>query len=240
MSPPIHPDALAYERSHPGYPAEAVDALVAALPGRDVIDLAAGTGKLTRDLLARGLHVVAVEPLAERRAAIEPPARVLDGTAEAIPLQAGSTDAVALAQAFHWFAGPAALAEIHRVLRPGGVLALLWNRRLKEGVHAALEELLAPVGKPTSAYRRATWRSAFDGDRHFGPLDTQVFDNALVLGADELAEHVGARPFVAVLEDAERVPLLDAVRALAADGPVTLRFRAELHIVRRLNGALPS
>lgn len=234
MSPSIHPDALAYERSRPGYPAEAVDALVKALPGRDVIDLAAGTGKLTRDLLARGLDVVAVEPRAELRAAIEPPARALEGVAEAIPLQAASTDAVAIAQAFHWFAGPAALAEIHRVLRPDGVLALLWNRRLPEGAHAALEELLAPIGRHTGRYRSEEWRSAFDGDRHFGALDTQVFDNERVLDADELAQHVGARPFVAVLEDAERVPLLEAVRALAADGPVTLRFRAELHIAPRL------
>jgi hypothetical protein len=88
--------------------------------------------------------------------------------------------------------------------------------------------------EPANAYRSEGWRSAFDGDRHFGPLDTQVFDNERVLGADELAQHVGARPFVAVLEDAERVPLLDAVHALAADGAVTLRFRADLHIARRL------
>jgi SAM-dependent methyltransferase len=232
VSPSIHPDALAYERSRPGYPAEAVDALVAALPGRDVIDLAAGTGKLTRDLLARGLDVVAVEPRAEMRAAIEPPARVIEGSAEAIPLPAGSADAVAIAQAFHWFAVPAALAEIHRVLRSGGVLALLWNRRLSEGAHAALEQLLAPIGDPAHAYRNHDWRSAFDVDRLFGALHTQVFDNERVLDADELAEHVGARPFVAVLEDAQRVPLLDSVRALAGDGPVTLRFRAELHIAR--------
>jgi SAM-dependent methyltransferase len=234
VSPSIHPDALAYERSRPGYPAEAVDVLVAALPGRDVIDLAAGTGKLTRDLLARGLDVVAVEPRAELRAAIESPARVLDGVAEAIPLPAGSADAVAIAQAFHWFAAPAVLAEIHRVLRPRGVLALLWNRRLVEGAHEALEDLLAPVGNPTHEYRSDAWRSAFDGDRHFGPLSTQVFDNHRVLDADELAEHVGARPFVAVLEDAERVPLLESVRALASGGPVTLGFRAELHIAQRL------
>jgi SAM-dependent methyltransferase len=211
-----------------------VDALVAALPGRDVIDLAAGSGKLTRDLVGRGLDVVAVEPLAQRRAAIKPPARALEGTAQAIPLPAACADAVAIAQAFHWFAGPAALAEIHRVLRPGGVLALLWNRRLAEGAQAALEELLAPVGSPTAGYAREDWRSAFDVDRHFGALRTQVFDNEQVLDADELAQHVGARAFVAELEDAERVPLLDAVRALAADGPVTLRFRAELHIARRL------
>lgn len=233
MSPPLHPDALAYERSRPGYPAVAVDALVAALPGPDVIDLAAGSGKLTRDLLARGLHVVAVEPRAESRVAIEPPARVLEGSAEAIPLPAGSADGVAIGQAFHWFAGPVALAEIHRVLRPGGVLALLWNRRLAEGAHPALEQLLAPFGTPLPAGRRDGWRSAFDGDRRFGPLETQVFFNERVLDADELVGHVGARPFVAVLEDAERVPLLEAVRALAAGGPVTLRFRAELYIARR-------
>lgn len=98
--------ADAYERGRPGYPDDAVDRLVAALPGPHVVDLAAGTGKLTRALVARDLDVVAVEPVAEMRAAIGVPARVLDGTAEAIPLPDASADALTVAQAFHWFLGP--------------------------------------------------------------------------------------------------------------------------------------
>jgi SAM-dependent methyltransferase len=118
--------AAAYERGRPGYPSAAVDFLAARLrlgPGRRVVDLAAGTGTLARSLPATGAEVIAVEPVAEMRAALPARARAVDGTAEA------SADAVAVAQAFHWFDGDAALAEIHRVLRPGGALALVWNRR---------------------------------------------------------------------------------------------------------------
>ena len=85
-----------------------------------IVDLAAGTGKLTRLLAASGATVIAVEPVAEMRAAIPAPAQVLEGTAERIPLDTASADLVTVAQAFHWFDGDAALAEIHRVLRPGG------------------------------------------------------------------------------------------------------------------------
>ena len=83
-----------------------------------MLDLAAGTGALTRELLATEAEVIAVEPVAEMRSALPAQARVLEGTAEAIPLDDGTTDAVTVAQAFHWFDGPRALREIHRVLRP--------------------------------------------------------------------------------------------------------------------------
>ena len=94
-----------------------------------MVDLAAGSGKLTRPLAALGCEVIAIEPVAEMRAAIGPTARALDGTAEAMPLPDDSADVVTVGQAFHWFDGPVALAEIERVLRPGGALALVWNRR---------------------------------------------------------------------------------------------------------------
>ena len=101
-------------------------------PGRRVLDLAAGTGKMTRLLAPSGVDLVAVEPVAGMRAAFEeavPGVEILDGTAEAIPLPDASVDAVVVAQAFHWFDADKALAEIDRVLRPGGGVALVWNRR---------------------------------------------------------------------------------------------------------------
>ena len=120
-----------YDRARPGYPDEAVRWLVGDAPRR-VLDLAAGTGKLTRSLVAAGHDVVAVEPaeemLAHLRAAV-PAAEALVGTAEAIPLPDASVDAVTVAQAFHWFDPPAALREIARVLRPDGALGLVWNTR---------------------------------------------------------------------------------------------------------------
>jgi len=101
-------------------------------PGAKVCDLAAGTGKLTRLLAATGAEVTAVEPVPGMRdqlAETTPDVAVLDGTAEAIPLAESSVDAVTVAQAFHWFRFDEALAEIGRVLRPGGGLAILFNER---------------------------------------------------------------------------------------------------------------
>src|SRR6185503_12958613 len=132
--------ADAYERARPSYPDEAVALLVGALgigPGRRVLDLAAGTGKLTRLLMPTGAGLVAVEPVAGMRArllAAVPEVEVLDGTAEALPLPDGSVDAVVCAQAWHWFDSAAALAEVRRVLRPGparaaGGLAVVFNIR---------------------------------------------------------------------------------------------------------------
>lgn len=123
--------AGSYERGRPDYPAEVIGALIGELglaAGDRVVDLAAGTGKLTRALLVGGLNVVGVEPLAEMRellAARIGPERTLAGAAEAIPLADHSQRAATVADAFHWFDGPAALADIARVLAAGGGLALL-------------------------------------------------------------------------------------------------------------------
>jgi ubiquinone/menaquinone biosynthesis C-methylase UbiE len=127
--------AEAYERGRPSYPDEAIAYVARALrlgPGKRVLDLAAGTGKMTRLLVPTGVDLVAVEPVAGMRtafAAAVPGVEILDGTAEALPLPDRSVDAVVVAQAFHWFDQRQALAEIDRVLKPGGGVALVWNRR---------------------------------------------------------------------------------------------------------------
>ena len=123
--------ADAYERGRPTYPDDAVRWLVGEEP-RDVVDLGAGTGKLTRSLVALGHRVTAVEPLDEMRSQLVgalPGVQALAGSAESIPLPAASADAVTCAQAFHWFDHAVALPEIARVLRPHGQLALVWNSR---------------------------------------------------------------------------------------------------------------
>ena len=118
-----------YERTRPSYPVALLDALPLGADAA-VLDLGAGTGKLTRVLAERYRDVIAVEPLANMRAMLEravPGVTALPGSAERIPLDDGSVDGVFAAQAFHWFDKPVALPEIARVLRPGGVFAIVWN-----------------------------------------------------------------------------------------------------------------
>src|SRR6185369_9847678 len=124
-------EAAAYERGRPSYPPEAIDWL---LPdsAADVLDLGAGTGKLTIRLVERGLGVVAVDPIPEMLDVLShslPDTPALLGTAEEIPLPDGSVDAVLVAPAWHWFDPERAVKEVARVLRPGGRLGLVWNVR---------------------------------------------------------------------------------------------------------------
>jgi SAM-dependent methyltransferase len=246
---PIHPaaaegfsrSAAAYERGRPEYPPAAIEWLRERLdlrPGRTVVDVAAGTGKLSRPLAATGAEVIAVEPVGAMREAIGPGVRVLEGTAESLPLPDESADAATVGQAFHWFDGDVALAELHRVLRPGGGLALVWNRRrVEDPVQAALEEILAPHRGIVPSHRRERWREAFERTRLFGPFEERRFPNEQVLDAEGLADRVGSISFIAALDDPARQGVLSAVRALAADGPVTLPYLGEVQICRRSPGS---
>lgn len=218
----------AYERGRPGYPDEAL-APLALSPGLVVLDLAAGSGKLTRPLVESGAEVIAVEPVAEMRAALPEGVRTLDGTAEEIPLDDASVDLVTVAQAFHWFDADAALAEIHRVLRPGGRLALLWNRRAEEDpLNQAIDELLAPYRSDVPTLRHGEWRAAFERTTLFGPLEEHSFPTEQLLDADGLGDRVGSISFIASLPDAEHSRVLAAARALAGDGRVTIPYRTEV------------
>ena len=232
--------ARAYERGRPGYPPSALEDLSERLrlgPGRTVVDLAAGTGKLTRELVRTGAEVLAVEPLAEMRAELPREATALAGTAEAIPLESGSADAVTVAQAFHWFDGERALAEIHRVLRPGGALALVWNaRREDDPVNQAIDALVEPLRHESEApqYRDGSWRPALERSRLFGPADERRHHNEQALDADGLADRVGSVSFVAALEPGPREALLARVRALADDGPVVVPYTTLVQVHPRL------
>jgi SAM-dependent methyltransferase len=172
--------ADAYDRVRPEYSAEALDLAVSRLglgPDADVLDLAAGTGKLTRPLVERFHRVVAVEPDPGMRAVLARATeayRVLGGRAEEIPLPDDSVDAVFVGQAFHWFDTAVALQEIARILRPRGGLVLIWNAwtMADPGIPDAARQLIESVIERASAEPvrdRSQWQSDFDASA-FEPL----------------------------------------------------------------------
>ena len=204
-----------------------------------VVDLGAGTGKLTRALSASGARVIAIEPLPEMRAILAakaPGAELLDGTAEELPLESGSIDALSVGQAFHWFDAERALAEIARVLRPRGSLALIWNvRDLSDPLQVALQELLAGYRRSAPSEHERPWRASIASSQHFGRGERRSFDWVLPHTVSELADRIASVSFVAALEEDEREALLARVRALVAGvaEPFPFRYRTEVYIYPR-------
>ena len=153
-----------------------------------MLELGAGTGKLTRELVAGGARVIALEPVAGMRAVLAetaPEAEPLDAVAEAIPLSGASVDAVIAAQCFHWFDPEAATAEIARVLRPGGGVAVIWNRRDESVAWIREFSRIADAhAGDVPRYRDGAWRRGFDADPAFAPLTLRSWPNRGAAGRD--------------------------------------------------------
>lgn len=210
-----------YERARPEYPPEAVIWLADRLglrPGRVVVDVAAGTGKLTRLLVPTGARVIAVEPQAAMRAVLEravPEAQSLAGTAEALPLADRSADAVTAASAFHWFDRSKALPELARILLPGGALAVVFNTRDHEhSLQRELTELLKPHGIPLSSMLEVDPGGTLEQSAEFERPEYAEFRHEQRFDADGLVERVASVSYVALLPDEEREELLAEVRKL--------------------------
>jgi SAM-dependent methyltransferase len=207
-----------YELTRPTYAPEALAFVAQRLPLRRVLDLGAGTGKLTRQLVALGADVVAVEPGDAMRAVLErvvPEAQALAGSAEQIPLPDASVDVVTAAQAFHWFRTEEALAEMHRVLRPGGGFAIFWNHwddddPLTHGLNELIERL-----RPEGTHQGpAEWQLTIAASPLFGTPEERTFRHAERLDADTVAGRVASVSVVAAASPEEQARVDAEVRAL--------------------------
>jgi ubiquinone/menaquinone biosynthesis C-methylase UbiE len=242
-----HPDSRSfervadlYERARPEYPADAIAWLVEELdlrPGRTVLDLGAGTGKLTRALVTTGAHVIAVEPgeamLAELRRVV-PGVEAIRGGAEAIPLEDDSVDAITVAQAFHWFRQEEAVPELRRVLRPGGAVGLIWNSRdqsrpLQREVSDLVKRFMPP-GRPPVGHSA----QALESSPLFGRVEERTFPLVQHLDADAVVDRIASISFVAASEPERRDELLRRVREVVAahGGTVEFPYLTEVYVSR--------
>jgi SAM-dependent methyltransferase len=223
--------AALYHRVRPDYsqaPLERAQQAFELGPDACVVDLAAGTGRLTHALAQRFARVIAIEPDDAMRSLIAD-GEVLAGSAESIPLPDGSVDAVFVGEAFHWFDAPAAVREIARVLRPRGGLALIsndWWEADPPLSEPALELLREPYVRSGRADAVETWPEAFRGSP-FEPLREETFADELVVDADRLLDMYATTSSIVVLPEAERATLLEQVRPLLS-GPYRLPIRVEL------------
>ncbi len=223
-----------YERGRPGYPEDALETMARELgieSGRVVVDLAAGTGKLTRALTRFGARLIAVEPvrgMREQLVAVLPGVEALDGTAEQIPLGDASADAVVVAQAFHWFDASRAATEIHRVLRPGGGLGVIWNA-WDEAVPWVAQVQAIVHEHAGDAPRQATssWEQKLAETGLFTPLSRRGYPNPVVGDLATLLARVASTSYIAALEPSDRQAVLRRVRAVIASDPQS-RGRDEL------------
>ncbi len=217
-----------YERGRPGYPPAVVGAIAAELAvpaGASVLDLGAGTGKLSRALLAAGYDVIAVEPLhtmrellAERIGA----GHVLAGTAERIPVGDGSVAAVTVADAFHWFDPPVALAEIRRVLRPGGGLAVLNTAPDWSGMSWAHElgTLVTELRPEHPNFEGTPWQEAVRADGGFGDPREITLTIPQPASAERIADHMSSMSWIAALPDQRRREVSARIEQLLASGEI--------------------
>lgn len=240
--------AATYARGRPDYPA-ALDAwlrdVIGLAPGKSVVDLGAGTGKFTPRLMAAGASVTAVEPVTAMRARLAqdlPSVTALDGTATAIPLSDASIDAVVCAQAFHWFATRAALAEIHRVLKHGGRLGLVWNvRDLTVPWVARIDAIITRYEGETPRYLSGAWRDVFPAPG-FSALEEASFPHGHTGPAEAVI--VGRQlsvSFIASLPPSERETIATKLRELIAAEPelagkaeVTFPYVTRAFVARKL------
>ncbi len=222
--------AEVYEQARPSYPPDAVAWLVEHLrigPGARVIDLAAGTGKLTRLLTPTGATVVGDEPVAGMRSgfvAMCPGVPLVASTAELLPFANGAIDAVTVAQAFHWFDAPVALDELARVLHPGGRLGLVWNARDRSNdLVDRLWSIMDRIEKRAPWRRHDEWSdSAFVEHAAFSALTEGTFRHEQRLTPEQVVDRFRSVSHIAVMPPGEQELALDEIRHVLDTHPLAV------------------
>ncbi len=229
-------DATDYDELRPTYAPEAIRWVAERArlePGSLVVDLAAGTGQLSRRFVPLGVRVVAVEPAANMRAVLAtnlPDVTAVGGTAEAIPLDDGQADAVVVGNAFHHFGAEAAFAEIRRVLRPGGALALVWARTDEhpDGLHVGIREIDEVVERERASSPVVeayfSWFHPPERIEGFTALERRSFATARTMASARLADLYATSSDIASLPERQRGRLVERISELAADLPKTLEL----------------
>ena len=240
--------AVTYAQGRPNYPRQLTGWLadVLRIDGQStVIDLGAGTGKFTRLLNALAPSLIAVEPvqaMAAQLAKLLPDVRLVNGTAESIPLASACADALVCAQSFHWFSTQAALAEIHRVLKPNGRLGLVWNVR-DESVDwvAAITAIITPYEGDTPRFHSGKWREAFTGEYFSAPEMTCFPYNHVGSPQEVIMDRVLSVSFIAALPAAEKAQvtaqlrnLIDTHPALKGHDTVAFPYQTQAYVCHRL------
>jgi SAM-dependent methyltransferase len=230
--------AASYARSRPGYPTAALDWLIPSGAER-ILDVGAGTGQLTRQLVSRGLEVTAVEPSPEMRGELirsTAGARVLSGSAESIPLPAASVDVVLVAQAWHWVDYERAVPEVARVLAPGGRIGLVWN------IRDARVPWVATLGQIMYQYTHQEGDATPILFAPFEQVEHVEVGWSYELASDDLIELVASRSYVITLPADQRDALLaDVTRLIATQPALAGKPRLQLPYVTQCTRArLPS
>jgi SAM-dependent methyltransferase len=229
-----------YDAARGTYPPEVIEA-IGLDPGSRVLDLGAGTGLLSQGLAAAGHDVIAVEPLADMRAQLADklgPENALEGTAEAIPLPDQSADAATAAESFHWFKPDAAAAELHRVVRPGGLVALIWRwpewNHSTEWVAKVVAEVLPLRGDDHPAFTPDRGRDGFARHGGFSPIELTELRYPQTTDRQGYLDWVRSWSFISKIPVPEREALLDRLRPLIPDTPLDVSVRVELWTGRRI------
>jgi len=247
----VHPTAAhgfhgdVYERGRPGYPADVIGPL-GITSDTAVCDVGCGTGKFTRLAADTGARVVGVEPLTDMVGVFTralPDVPVVVGIAEALPLRERSFDVVVCASVFHWLNHDLALPEFHRVLRPGGRLGIVWNRRDKlTGWSADFWRITEAHRGDTPGYRSSAWSDALEASDLFGPIEEQWFDHVQRTDVEGLIARVASISFIETLPPAARDAVLQESRDFLATHPDTrdqtvfeLPYRTAVYTVSRVD-----